>query len=95
MLDAIEPIVMRRNRFKCDHGWDIDLDDGASNYVIKENLMNSILVDPEGVEQINQKVLCISEFCELIVQEQPAKLRAQSRAMLLCTGRSGVSAVGL
>ncbi|WP_143133492.1 PDZ domain-containing protein [Pseudoduganella namucuonensis] len=40
-LDAIEPIVMRRNRFKCDHGWDIDLDDGASNYVIEENLMLS------------------------------------------------------
>jgi hypothetical protein len=38
-LDAIEPIVMRRNRFRCDHGWDIDLDDGASNYVIEENLM--------------------------------------------------------
>jgi hypothetical protein len=40
-LDAIEPIVMRRNRFKCDHGWDVDLDDGASNYVIEENLMLS------------------------------------------------------
>ena len=41
MLDAIEPIVMRRNRFKCDHGWDVDLDDGSSNYVIEENLMLS------------------------------------------------------
>ncbi len=38
-LDAIEPIVMKRNRFRCDHGWDIDLDDGASNYVIEENLL--------------------------------------------------------
>jgi hypothetical protein len=39
MLDAVEPIVMKRNRFRCDHGWDIDLDDGASNYVIEENLL--------------------------------------------------------
>jgi hypothetical protein len=41
LLDAIEPIVMRRNRFKCDHGWDVDLDDGATNYIIEENLMLS------------------------------------------------------
>jgi len=39
LLDAVEPIVMRRNRWRCDHGWDVDLDDGASNYVIEENLM--------------------------------------------------------
>jgi hypothetical protein len=39
LLDAVEPIVMKRNRFRCDHGWDIDLDDGASNYVIEENLL--------------------------------------------------------
>jgi hypothetical protein len=39
LLDAVEPIVMRRNRFRCDHGWDVDLDDGSSNYLIEENLM--------------------------------------------------------
>lgn len=39
LLDAVEPIVMRRNRFRCDHGWDIDLDDGSSNYVIEQNLL--------------------------------------------------------
>jgi hypothetical protein len=39
LLDAVEPIVMRRNRFRCDHGWDVDLDDGASNYVIEQNLL--------------------------------------------------------
>lgn len=39
MLDAVEPIVMKHNRFRCDHGWDVDLDDGASNYVIEQNLM--------------------------------------------------------
>jgi hypothetical protein len=41
LLDAVEPIVMRGNRFRCDHGWDIDLDDGASNYVIEDNLLLS------------------------------------------------------
>lgn len=40
-LDAVEPILMKRNRFRCDHGWDVDLDDGASNYIIEENLMLS------------------------------------------------------
>ncbi|WP_428312903.1 right-handed parallel beta-helix repeat-containing protein [Hydrocarboniphaga sp.] len=39
LLDAVEPIVMKRNRFRCDHGWDVDLDDGASNYVIEQNLL--------------------------------------------------------
>ena len=38
-LDAVEPIVMKRNRFRCDHGWDVDLDDGSSNYIIEENLL--------------------------------------------------------
>lgn len=39
LLDAIEPIVMKHNRWRCDHGWDVDLDDGASNYIIEDNLM--------------------------------------------------------
>jgi hypothetical protein len=39
LLDAVEPIVMKFNRFRCDHGWDVDLDDGASNYVIESNLL--------------------------------------------------------
>lgn len=37
LLDVIDPIVIRNNRFKCDHGWDIDLDDGSSNYRIFNN----------------------------------------------------------
>lgn len=37
-LDAIYPVVLRHNRFRCDHGWDIDLDDGSSNYIIDSNL---------------------------------------------------------
>ena len=38
-LDALEPNTLRHNRFRSDHGWDIDLDDGSSNYVIEDNVM--------------------------------------------------------
>ncbi len=38
LLDAVETTVIRDNRFRCDHGWDIDLDDGSSNYAIYNNL---------------------------------------------------------
>jgi hypothetical protein len=52
-LDAIEPVVIRRNRFECDHGWDVDLDDGASNYVIEENLkLSGGLKLREGVHRV-------------------------------------------
>lgn len=37
-LDTIEPITLRNNRWRCDHGWDIDLDDGSSRYVLENNL---------------------------------------------------------
>jgi hypothetical protein len=38
LLDAARPIVLANNRWRCDHGWDIDLDDGSSNYLITNNL---------------------------------------------------------
>ena len=38
LLDAMKTTVIRFNRFRCDHGWDIDLDDGSSNYHIYGNL---------------------------------------------------------
>jgi hypothetical protein len=38
LLDAVEPTILRNNRWRCDHGWDIDLDDGSSNYRIYTNL---------------------------------------------------------
>ncbi|TWU38863.1 hypothetical protein Q31b_39410 [Novipirellula aureliae] len=39
LLDNMEPTIIRNNRWRCDHGWDIDLDDGSSNYHIYNNLM--------------------------------------------------------
>lgn len=38
LLDAQQQTIIRNNRFRCDHGWDIDLDDGSSNYYIYNNL---------------------------------------------------------
>jgi hypothetical protein len=38
VLDAAKTTVMRNNRWRCDHGWDIDLDDGSTNYHIYNNL---------------------------------------------------------
>ncbi len=38
LLDVVKPIVLRNNRWRCDHGWDVDLDDGSSNYEIYNNL---------------------------------------------------------
>lgn len=37
-LDAVRPVTLRFNRWRCDHGWDIDLDDGSSYYTITNNL---------------------------------------------------------
>lgn len=39
LLDAVESVVIRRNRWRTDNGFDVDLDDGSSNYVISENLL--------------------------------------------------------
>lgn len=37
-LDMIEKNIIRNNRFRCDHGWDIDLDDGSAWYEIYNNV---------------------------------------------------------
>lgn len=37
-LDMVGPNILRNNRWRCDHGWDVDLDDGSSNYEIHHNL---------------------------------------------------------
>ena len=38
-LDAMKTTIIRDSRWRCDHGWDIDLDDGSSNYDLYNNLM--------------------------------------------------------
>jgi hypothetical protein len=39
MLDVVKPNILRNSRWRCDHGWDIDLDDGSSNYQVYNNLL--------------------------------------------------------
>jgi hypothetical protein len=38
LADAYKPTLLHDNRMRCDKGWDIDLDDGSSNYIIYNNL---------------------------------------------------------
>jgi hypothetical protein len=39
LLDAVKTTIIRNNRWRCDHGWDVDLDDGSSNYHVYNNLL--------------------------------------------------------
>jgi hypothetical protein len=53
VLDMIEPNVLSNSRWRCDHGWDIDLDDGSTNYRIYNNLcLNGGLKLREGFYRI-------------------------------------------
>ncbi len=53
LLDAVETTILRNNRWRCDHGWDIDLDDGSSNYHIYNNLcLNGGIKNREGFYRI-------------------------------------------
>lgn len=51
--DMLEPNTLRNSRWRCDHGWDIDLDDGSSHYRIYNNvLLNGGLKMREGYDRI-------------------------------------------
>lgn len=51
--DMLAPNILRNTRWRCDHGWDIDLDDGSTNYLIYNNLMlNGGLKLREGYRRI-------------------------------------------
>jgi hypothetical protein len=53
LLDAVQPIILRNNCWRCDHGWDIDLDDGSSNYIITNNLcLHGGIKNREGYRRI-------------------------------------------
>jgi hypothetical protein len=41
LLDVVKPITLTHNRWRCDQGWDVDLDDGSTNYVITNNVFLS------------------------------------------------------
>jgi hypothetical protein len=53
LLDAVEPNTLRNSRWRCDHGWDIDLDDGSSNYHIYNNLcLHGGIKNREGFDRV-------------------------------------------
>jgi hypothetical protein len=61
MLDVVKPITIRNNRMRCDHGWDIDLDDGSSNYYIYNNLcLNGGIKLREGVNRVVENNIMIN-----------------------------------
>lgn len=37
-LDMLDKNIIRNNRWRCDHGWDIDLDDGSAWYDVYNNV---------------------------------------------------------
>ncbi len=52
-LDMLEKNIIRHSRWRCDHGWDIDLDDGSTWYRIYNNvLLNGGLKMREGYDRI-------------------------------------------
>lgn len=51
-LDMLEANTIRNSRWRCDHGWDIDLDDGSTWYRIYNNvLLNGGLKMREGYKR--------------------------------------------
>jgi hypothetical protein len=61
LADAIETTIIRNNRFRCDRGWDIDLDDGSTNYHIYNNLcLNGGLKLREGFYRVVENNILVN-----------------------------------
>jgi hypothetical protein len=61
LADALETVTIRNNRFRCDRGWDIDLDDGSSNYLICNNLcLNGGLKLREGFYRVVENNILVN-----------------------------------
>ena len=62
-LDACKTTTIRNSRWRCDHGWDIDLDDGSTNYRIYNNLcLNGGLKNREGFFRVVENNILITGF---------------------------------
>ncbi|MBE6724568.1 MAG: PDZ domain-containing protein [Ruminococcaceae bacterium] len=60
-LDMLAPNEIVRNRFRCDRGWDIDLDDGSSWFFIEENLcLNGGIKLREGFFRTVRRNICVN-----------------------------------
>jgi hypothetical protein len=64
--DAVKPTYLRNTRWRCDHGWDIDLDDGSSNYVITNNLcLNGGIKNREGFYRLVENNVMVNNSFHL------------------------------
>jgi len=62
-LDAWKTTTIRNSRWRCDHGWDIDLDDGSTNYHIYNNIcLNGGLKNREGFFRVVENNILINGF---------------------------------
>ncbi len=60
-LDFLAPTIIRNNRMRCDHGWDIDLDDGSSYYHLYNNLcLNKGIKLREGYHRKVENNICLN-----------------------------------
>jgi hypothetical protein len=59
-LDAVKPNILANNRWRCDHGWDIDLDDGSSYYIITNNLcLHGGIKNREGFGRVDENNIIV------------------------------------
>ncbi len=67
-LDCISKTIIRNSRFRCDRGWDIDLDDGSSNYEIYNNLcLNGGIKLREGFDRYVHNNITVNNSIHLHV----------------------------
>ena len=60
-LDAVKTVILRNNRWRCDHGWDIDLDDGSTDYHLYNNLcLNGGIKNREGFFRVVENNIIVS-----------------------------------
>ena len=61
LLDIMAPTVICNNRMRCDHGWDIDLDDGSSYYKIYNNIcLHGGIKLREGYYRTVENNICVN-----------------------------------
>ena len=67
-LDMVAKNIIRNNRFRCDHGWDIDLDDGSAWYEIYNNVcLSGGIKLRDGMLRTVYNNLCINNSMNLHV----------------------------
>ena len=64
-LDCVKPITLTHSRWRCDRGWDIDLDDGSTNYIITNNLcLRGGIKNREGFyRRVENNIMVNAPFC--------------------------------